>query len=165
MTTTKPVTRTPIKMNLKKEEAVLFPPRDAEEAKSRGVFVSTSGITYCHFNGTIQSDVVGEKGTTVMMHAYGELADKIGELLVEAVKSAKKQKDKRLAIQINANVEISPIFDNNGELTGNNVETKIYGFSHNGYYYTTSGGMLIVREEYTADTVTDNTKVSKISFF
>lgn len=159
------VTRSPIKMNLRGEEIHVYPPRDAEEAQSRGLFVSNSNVTYLHLNGSVASAALGEKGTTGLIVCYGELADKLGEHVIQQVQG-QKGKARKLTIKADANVEITPVMDADDRITGNRVEIKVYGYQVGNMYYTTKGKQLVVseRSQYVPEEQ-PATKQAKISFF
>lgn len=158
------VTRGPSTLTIKGQELHIFPPRDAVEAETRGVFVAASGKTYCHFNGSLTSGVEGIPGNTGLVLAYNELADKIGDLLIDTIKAAgpRSAKKSKLTVKADCNVEINPEIDSNGVMTGNQVTMKVYGFLYEGNYYTTRGEQLVISER--TERVAP-VKQSKVSFF
>lgn len=156
-----PVTTKPAAFTVKAEELHVFPPRSPEEAQTRSVFVK-DGLTYCHFNGNLSSGVLGTPGTTGLVLAYGELADKIGDLVMDAHRTGKTERARKLTITADINVEITPVMDGGGNITGNNITLKVYGFEHGGKYFTTKGGSLVVTESKAA---LSSSRTAKVSFF
>jgi len=162
-------------MNTRDITLTIFPPRDAEEAKTRGLFESPSGLVYAHYNGVTPID--GES-TFGLVHCYTALSEKLTELLMAEVKAyradvakakTKAQKEAiplpHITVRADANLSVIP-WQSNGK-SGNNVEWKVYGFGYNGTYYTSKNHMLVERADTrsTGEVNEAPARQAKASFF
>ncbi len=171
--TTVPTTNEPLTANINKADLTVFAPRNAQEAEYRGVFFKEDGgprgegLTYAHFNGKYSTTEDGSDVQPGLVVAYSELADKLGELLLsdyQAFKANKKNKDKEhegLKLIADMEMRVEPIYNGEGQHQGNNVSYRVYGFQHDGFYYSTKLGKLTI----TALVAPTPARQKKVSFF
>lgn len=153
----------PLSTTVRNARLLVYPPRDANEAQTRGVFVSDSGITYAHFNGNLEPATMLEKGTNGLVVCYGELADKLGELMIEHLGSLKRRDPRQMEIQADINMDVAPTTVNG--VSGNNVTFKVYGFAFGNFYYTTKGQQLVVSVRRDTQQREASERKAKLSFF